>query len=103
MDKALEEVDCLLPPTQPTPAFKIGEQSNNPLKMYLEDIFVTGASLAGLPAMSIPCGFAKPRKSDKHLPVGMQLIGPRFDEKILFNIGRAYQETTDWHKRKPVL
>ncbi|MDP2709379.1 MAG: Asp-tRNA(Asn)/Glu-tRNA(Gln) amidotransferase subunit GatA [bacterium] len=94
MDKVLEQVDCLLTPTSPHAAFKIGERASDPLKMYLEDIFVTGASLAGLPAMSIPCGF------DHGLPVGLQLIGRRFDEATLFRVGGKYQEETEWHLKK---
>ncbi|MBU1991611.1 Asp-tRNA(Asn)/Glu-tRNA(Gln) amidotransferase subunit GatA [Patescibacteria group bacterium] len=94
MDKVLEQVDCLLTPTAPHVAFKIGSKSQDPLKMYLEDIFVTGASLAGLPAISIPCGF------DNNMPVGLQLIGKRFDEAILFRIGYNFQEATDWHLKK---
>jgi len=94
LDEVLAEVDCLLTPTEPHAAFKIGEQSNDPLKMYLEDIFVTGASLAGLPAMSIPCGF------DHGLPVGLQLIGKRFDEARLFRVGQGYQAATEWHLKK---
>jgi len=93
-DEILEEVDCLLTPTAPHIAFKIGEQSNDPLKMYLEDIFVTGASLAGLPAISIPCGF------DKNMPIGLQLIGKRFDEATLFRVGQSYQAATEWHLKK---
>lgn len=103
MDKALEEVDILLTPTAPHPAFKLGKQSADPLKMYLEDIFVTGASLAGLPAISVPCGFAKPEDGDIEMPVGLQLIGRRFDEATLLRAGHAYQKSTDWHKRKPAL
>ncbi|MDD4900841.1 MAG: Asp-tRNA(Asn)/Glu-tRNA(Gln) amidotransferase subunit GatA [Patescibacteria group bacterium] len=96
MDKVLQEVDCLLTPTAPHVAFKIGApQSADPLKMYLEDIFMAGASLSGLPAMSIPCGF------DNGLPVGMQLIGRRFDEAMLFRVGWAYEATTRWHLEKP--
>jgi aspartyl-tRNA(Asn)/glutamyl-tRNA(Gln) amidotransferase subunit A len=94
MDKVLEEVDCLLTPTSPHIAFKIGEQSSDPLKMYLEDIFVTGASLAGLPAISMPCGF------DKNMPIGLQLIGKRFDEAMLFRLGQSYQAATEWHLKK---
>ncbi len=94
MDKILEKVDCLLTPTSPHIAFKIGEQYSDPLKMYLEDIFVTGASLAGLPAISIPCGF------DHDMPVGLQLIGKRFDEAMLLKIGQGYQKATDWHLKK---
>lgn len=94
LDAVLEKVDCLLTPTQPTVAFKIGKQSNDPLKMYLEDIFVTGASLAGLPAISIPCGFTK------NMPVGLQLIGKRFDESMLLKVGQNFQEATEWHLKK---
>ncbi len=97
MDEALKKVDCLLTPSSPHPAFKIGEQSDDPLKMYLEDIFMSGPSLAGLPAISIPCGF------DNDLPVGMQLIGGRFDEAILFRVGGSYENATEWNKDKPLL
>ena len=95
MDKALEKVDCLLTPSSPHPAFKIGEQSDDPLKMYLEDIFMSGPSLAGLPAMSVPCGF------DNGLPVGMQLIGGRFGEATLFRVGNCYERAEKWNKKKP--
>jgi len=95
MDTVLNEVDVILTPTQPTTAYKIGEYSNNPLQMYLEDIFVIPASLAGLPALAIPCGFSN------GLPIGLQLIGKRFDESKLFNVGYQYQENTDWHKQRP--
>lgn len=89
MDKALEKVDCILTPTSPHPAFKIGEQSDDPVKMYLEDIFVTGASLAGLPAISIPAGFSG------KLPIGLQLIGKRFNEDKLFSIGAIFEKEAD--------
>ena len=94
MDAALEKVDCLLTPTAPHIAFKIGEQSNDPLKMYLEDIFVTGASLAGLPAISIPAGFSE------EMPVGLQLIGARFGEEKIVEIAKVFQENTDYHSKK---
>lgn len=97
MDSELERVDCLFTPTCPHVAFKIGEHSNDPLSMYLEDVFISGASLAGLPAISIPCGFSQ------DLPVGMQLIAKRFDEQTLFNVSYTYQENTDWHLQKPKL
>lgn len=96
MDKALEKVDCILSPTSPHPAFKIGEQSDDPVKMYLEDIFVTNASLAGLPAISIPAGFSG------KLPVGLQLIGKRFNEDKLFSIGAIFEKEVDL-KLKPEL
>jgi len=95
MDASLLKLDAILTPTSPHVAFKLGEQSNDPLKMYLEDIFVTGASLAGLPAISIPCGF------DKEMPIGLQLIGKRFDEESILNIAHHYQSATEWHLRRP--
>jgi aspartyl-tRNA(Asn)/glutamyl-tRNA(Gln) amidotransferase subunit A len=95
LDAALSEVDVILTPTQPTVAYKIGSYTADPLQMYLEDIFVIPASLAGLPAMSLPCGF------DQGLPVGMQLIGPRFGEGKIFRFASAYQRATDWHEKKP--
>ncbi len=95
MDSALEEFDFLITPTSPHIAFKIGEQSDDPLQMYLEDIFVSGASLAGLPALSIPCGFSQ------GLPVGMQVIVKRFDEQTLFDVSYNYQKATQWHLQKP--
>ena len=97
MDEVLKSVDCLLTPTAPHTAFKIGAIADDPLAMYLEDIFVANASLAGLPALSIPAGFAD------GLPVGAQLIGKRFDEETLFRIAAAYQDVTDWRKQKPEL
>ena len=97
IDEALKKVDCLLTPTASGVAFKIGEKTEDPLKMYLEDIFVTGPSLAGLPALSIPAGFIQ------GLPVGMQLIGKRFDENTLFRVGYNFQKETDFHTKKPKL
>ncbi|MFA5248003.1 MAG: Asp-tRNA(Asn)/Glu-tRNA(Gln) amidotransferase subunit GatA [Patescibacteria group bacterium] len=95
LDSALKEVDIILTPTQPTGAYKIGSYSANPLQMYLEDIFVIPASLAGLPAISVPCGF------DSGLPLGMQLIGPRFGEDKIFKIAHNFEQITDWHEKKP--
>lgn len=95
MDELFKNVDCLLTPTSPHTAFEIGEQSDDPLKMYLEDVFMSAPSLAGLPAVSIPCGF------EKSLPIGMQLIGKRFNEETLFIIGKEYQKETEWTKTKP--
>ncbi|MDD4332954.1 MAG: Asp-tRNA(Asn)/Glu-tRNA(Gln) amidotransferase subunit GatA [Patescibacteria group bacterium] len=95
LDFELEKVDAIITPTQPTVAFKIGEKNSDPLQMYLEDIFVTGPSLAGLPAISVPCGFSE------GLPVGFQLIGKRFNEGMLLRIGHNYQEATEWHNQKP--
>ncbi len=94
MDDALGEVDCLLTPSSPHTAFKIGAKAADPIQMYLEDIFVCNASLSGLPAMSIPCGFSE------GLPIGMQIIGSRFNEGKIFRLAHAYQKETDWHNKQ---
>jgi aspartyl-tRNA(Asn)/glutamyl-tRNA(Gln) amidotransferase subunit A len=93
--RAFEQVDLLLGPTTPTVAFGIGDKTSDPITMYLNDIYTIGANLAGLPAMSIPCGFAS------GLPVGVQLIGPHFGEARLLNAAHRYQQETDWHLRAP--
>ena len=95
LDSALKEVDIILTPTQPTAAYKIGEMANDPLQMYLEDIFVIPASLAGLPAVSVPCGFSN------GLPLGLQLIGKRFGEADILRAGKAFEAVTDFSKQKP--
>lgn len=95
LDEALKDVDAILTPTASGAAFKIGEQSSDPLKMYLEDIFVTGASLAGLPAISIPGGFID------SLPIGLQLIGPRFGEAGILSIAHHFEVANDYSKQKP--
>jgi aspartyl-tRNA(Asn)/glutamyl-tRNA(Gln) amidotransferase subunit A len=93
--KAFEQVDVILGPTTPEPAFKIGEKTNDPVTMYLSDIYTISINLAGLPAISVPCGFAN------NLPVGMQLIGNYFQEEKLLNFAHQYQLDTDWHKKCP--
>jgi len=99
---AFKDVDLLLTPTSPKVAFKIGSQAEDPLQMYLEDIFVAPASLAGLPAISVPCGFALPQDGGKiELPVGMQLIGPQFSESKLLQAAHLYQQETGWHTMLP--
>lgn len=101
-EKAFAKVDIIAAPTSPNVAFKIGAQVDDPLKMYLEDVFLTAASLAGQPAISIPCGFAAPEdEPDKKLPVGLQLIGKHFDEVGLLRAAYAYEQSTDWHQQKP--
>ena len=94
-ENVLNKVDLILMPTSPTPAFKIGEKSNDPLAMYLGDIYTITINLAGLPAISLPCGFVN------DLPVGMQLIGKQFDEPTIFQAAYAYEQATGWHKIKP--
>jgi aspartyl-tRNA(Asn)/glutamyl-tRNA(Gln) amidotransferase subunit A len=96
-EKAFAECDALVAPVCPTPAFKLGEKIADPLQMYLSDIYVVATNPAGVPALSLPCGFSA------GLPVGMQLIGKHVSEDLLFQIGAAYQEVTDWHKRQPPL
>ncbi|MEA1936540.1 MAG: Asp-tRNA(Asn)/Glu-tRNA(Gln) amidotransferase subunit GatA [Patescibacteria group bacterium] len=99
-EDAFQKVDLIIAPTSPTVAFKIGEHSDNILEMYLEDIFLSAVSLAGLPALSIPCGFAKPENGDKEMPIGMQIIGKPFDEKSILGIANAYEENANWSKKK---
>jgi aspartyl-tRNA(Asn)/glutamyl-tRNA(Gln) amidotransferase subunit A len=97
--KAFEKVDAIVTPTTPTAAFKIGEKSDDPLQMYLSDIFTISCNLAGICGISIPCGFTKSPK----LPVGLQLLGKPFGEEMLLKIAHAYEQNTGWHKEKPML
>ena len=93
--RAFEEVDIVAGPTTPTPAFGIGQKTGDPVQMYLNDIYTIGANLAGLPAMSVPCGFSGA------LPVGLQLIGPHLSEARLLQTAHHFQRETDWHARVP--
>ena len=95
-ERAFQSCDVIMGPTSPTTAFKIGEKSDDPLAMYLSDIYTISVNLAGLPGMSIPAGFAP-----DGLPVGLQLVGRYFDEARLLNVAHRYQQATDWHKRIP--
>ena len=99
--KAFEKVDVLISPTSPVPAFKLGERMDDPLQMYLADIFTSPANLAGICGISVPCGFAE---TDGHrLPVGLQLLGKAFDEGRILQIAHAYEQSTEWHKaRSPI-
>ncbi|HEX2829904.1 MAG TPA: Asp-tRNA(Asn)/Glu-tRNA(Gln) amidotransferase subunit GatA [Burkholderiales bacterium] len=94
--KAFEQCDVIMGPTSPSTAFRIGEKSSDPVQMYLSDIYTIGVNLAGLPGMSIPCGF-----DTQGLPVGLQVIGSYFDEARMLNVGHQYQLATDWHLRAP--
>jgi aspartyl-tRNA(Asn)/glutamyl-tRNA(Gln) amidotransferase subunit A len=94
-DQAFESYDALITPTSPTVPFKIGEKVNDPVQMYLSDVCTLPINIAGLPALSIPAGFAS------GLPIGMQIIGKPFSEGTLFKIGSAFQKATDWHLQKP--
>jgi aspartyl-tRNA(Asn)/glutamyl-tRNA(Gln) amidotransferase subunit A len=96
-ERAFATVDVVAMPTSPTPAFKLGEKTADPLQMYLADVFTVSANLAGLPAISLPCGFSKDR-----LPIGLQLTGRMFDEATLLGAADAYQRDTDFHARDPL-
>ena len=95
--KAFETVDAIVTPTSPTAAFKIGEKSDDPLQMYLSDIFTISCNLAGICGISLPCGFTKSPK----LPIGLQLLGKPFGEETLLKIAYAYEQGTTWHREKP--
>lgn len=95
-DRAFERVDVVATPTTPTPAFKLGEKTSDPVQMYLNDIFTVSANLTGLPAISLPCGF-----SSERLPIGLQLTGRAFDESTLLRAGDAFQRDTRFHTEQP--
>ena len=97
--KAFEKVDAIVTPTSPTAAFKIGEKSDDPLQMYLSDIFTISCNLAGICGLSVPCGFTKSPK----LPIGLQLLGKPFGEETILRIAHAYEQSTEWHRERPVL
>jgi aspartyl-tRNA(Asn)/glutamyl-tRNA(Gln) amidotransferase subunit A len=97
--KAFEKVDAIVTPTTPTAAFKIGEKSDDPLQMYLSDIFTISCNLAGICGVSLPCGFSK----SPRLPIGLQLLGKPFGEATLLKLAHAYEQCTAWHREKPPL
>src|SRR5216110_239058 len=99
--KAFEKVDALISPTSPVPAFKLGERTDDPLQMYLADIFTSPANLAGICGISVPCGFAD--VDGNRLPIGLQLLGKALDEARILRIAHAYEQSTDWHRaRSPI-
>jgi len=93
---AFEKCDCIMMPVSPTTAFKIGEKVDDPLTMYLSDIYTIAANLAGIPGISVPCGF-----DENNLPIGLQILAPAFGEDKLLRIARMFESQTDWHKKKP--
>jgi len=95
-EQAFKKYDAILTPTSPDAAFKIGEKVKDPLTMYLSDIFTISANLAGIPGVSVPCGFTK-----NNLPIGLQILGKPFDEETILKIAYNYEQSTDWHKKKP--
>jgi aspartyl-tRNA(Asn)/glutamyl-tRNA(Gln) amidotransferase subunit A len=100
-DQALSKVDAIVSPTSPETAFRLGEKTDDPLKMYLADIFTIATNLAGICGLSLPCGFAE--RDGVNLPVGLQLLGRPFGESRLLRIGHAYEQATDWHRKHPPL
>ena len=112
--KAFEQVDALVSPTSPVPAFKLGERTADPLQMYLADIFTNAGNLAGICGISVPCGFAKSGRhgdtdssrgeiNGQQLPIGLQFLGKALDEARIMQIAHAYEQSTDWHKARPPL
>lgn len=97
-EEVFKKVDCLLTPVAPTPAFTIGAHTDDPVQMYLEDIFTAPINLAGIPGLSLPCGFSK-----DNLPIGMQILGPQWGEEAILQAGNAYEKATEWHTKKPAL
>jgi aspartyl-tRNA(Asn)/glutamyl-tRNA(Gln) amidotransferase subunit A len=96
-EKVFEQYDVIVGPTAPTPAFKIGENTRDPLTMYANDILTIPVNLAGVPAISVPCGF------DKGLPLGLQIIGRHFDERTVYKVAHAFEQATEFHKQQPQL
>ena len=96
--KAFENCDCIMMPVSPTAAFKVGEKIDEPLQMYLSDIYTIAANLAGVPAISIPCGF-----NEKGLPIGLQILAPAFGEDKLLRIAKMFESQTDWHRKKAAI
>jgi aspartyl-tRNA(Asn)/glutamyl-tRNA(Gln) amidotransferase subunit A len=97
-DRAFAECDVIMGPTAPSPAFRIGEKADDPLAMYLSDIYTISCNLASLPGISVPCGFTK-----SGLPIGLQILGPAFEEEKLLRVARIHERETDWHTRRPKL
>ena len=95
-DAAFKRCDVIVTPTAPTTAFKLGEKTQDPLQMYLSDIYTISINLAGLPALSLPCGF-----DSEGMPVGLQIIGKPFDESTIFRVAYNYEQATEWHKQRP--
>jgi aspartyl-tRNA(Asn)/glutamyl-tRNA(Gln) amidotransferase subunit A len=97
-DTTFEQVDVIVAPTSPTTAFRIGEKADDPLQMYLSDVFTLSMNLAGNCGLSLPCGF-----DENGLPIGLQIMGPPLGEEQVLRVAHAYERATEWHERRPVL
>ena len=97
-EQAFSQVDVIACPVAPTTAFRIGEKADNPIAMYLSDIFTLGVNLSGMCGISVPCGF-----DQQNLPIGLQLIGPNLGEATILRAAHAYEQSTTWHSRRPAL
>ncbi len=97
-DQAFQDVDVLVTPTMPTTVFRLGEKTGDPLQMYLSDLYTVSASLAGVPAISLPCGFSR-----QGLPIGLQIVGRPFEEDVILRVARAYELATNWRKKRPLI
>jgi aspartyl-tRNA(Asn)/glutamyl-tRNA(Gln) amidotransferase subunit A len=105
-DRAFARVDVVVGPTSPTTAFKIGEKVDDPLQMYLSDVFTLSCNLAGICGLSLPCGFAADTSAGgggAELPIGLQIQGPAFQEETILQVAHAYEQATSWHERRPNL
>ena len=96
-DDAFKQVDAIVAPTSPTVAFPIGSRTNDPVQMYLADVFTIPANMAGIPGLAVPCGFVD------GLPVSLQILGKSFDEATILKIGHAYEQSNQWFKQRPSL
>jgi aspartyl-tRNA(Asn)/glutamyl-tRNA(Gln) amidotransferase subunit A len=96
--RAFEKCEAILMPVSPTTAFRLGEKIDDPLQMYLSDVYTIAANLAGIPGISIPCGF-----DESGLPIGLQILAPAFAEEKLLRIARMFEMQTDWHQKKPAM
>lgn len=101
-EEAFREVDVIATPATPNLPFKLGAHTNDPLAMYLEDVYTAPANLVGIPGVSLPCGLAKPKDGNKELPIGLQLLGPMFGEELILRVAHVYQQVTDYHQRRPL-
>jgi len=100
-DAAFERCDAILTPVTPTAAFRLGEKVDDPYEMYLSDVFTLPVNIAGLPGMSVPCGFVE--VGGKGLPLGLQVLARPFDEATMLRVAHAYEQATPWHTRRPAL